>query len=1080
MKFNERYQRAEFLEFLGDFLPEDFVEKEEDIVVSKPRHKEITKAQILGESKLLELSVLEVEHDSENDPRVALATDAFKILADHWIHRALVIFKSKNSENYRFSYLTISLDLNEKNKVTRKYSNARRYSFYLGPNAKIKTPEQQLIKKGHVKDTEDLLNRFSLEVVNKAFYLQIASAFDSLVGELSPKLLLPSTVSHEVNAHKNFAVRLIGRIMFCWFLKQKKSESGPLISDQLLSSTAVENTKGYYHTILEPLFFEVLNTPKTDRGIRDSLYDQVPYLNGGLFSPQHDDYYDLDRSTYSSRHINTLKIEDDWFRDLFALLETYNFTIDENTVFDQELSVDPEMLGRIFENLLAEINPETGSSERKRTGSFYTPRQIVEYMVDQSLLSYLKNKTGIVEERLEALISYDQEDDANNPLTKGEKHKIVEAVIDLRVIDPACGSGAFPVGMLQKIVYILQHVDTDCSVWIDKKLEAIPDLWKQRIQEYYTSHPANYIRKLDIIKGSIFGVDIQPIAVEVARLRCFLTLVVESQIDDSVPNRGIDPLPNLEFKFVCADALMSLPETASKGMFDDHIGIEVLSQIMGDYFTASGSKKEETKLKFTRTQSEIFRSAVAMFGQSTGELTQKLTFWDPFGNTSSSWFDPKWMFGIENGFDVIIGNPPYIQLQKEGGKLAKQYEHSGYEAFEKTGDIYSLFYEKGFELLKRKGHLVYITSNKWMRAGYGKSLRKFFSQKTNPILLIDFAGQKIFESATVDTSILLFSKEENEGKTLACVVKEKVLNNLSVFVRQRGSIGNFKTTESWSILSPIETQIREKIKQTGIPLKNWEININYGVKTGLNDAFIISGDKRKELIDQDPKSEELIRPILRGRDIKRYKYEFNDKYVILAYFDSHKILKDDYPAIYKHLLQYKAQLEQRGQCRYTSSGRPNQNGEYLGQHHWLELDNNPTLKKLDDFYKQKIVWGNLNLRATYSIAEAGMFVNAPCPMIVPASKYLLAVLNSKLADYYIKNLGVTRNGGYFEYKPMFIEKLPVPHISEQLETKFAELVEKRTSASKKDEIDLAERELDRLVYSLYQLTPEEIKIIEKN
>ena len=253
MRFDQTYNQQDFLNFLGTFLPDDFVEKEEDIVIKKDRYKEITKARILGFSESLDLHVLEMDHGHENDPRIAIATDAFKVLADHWVHKALVVFKNKDSENYRLSYLTISLDLNDKNKAVKRYSNARRYSFYLGVNAKIRTPEQQLIKKGKVKDPEDLLSRFSVEVVNKQFYLEVAKFFDELVSSEDQNLTLPGVSHSDTNTRKSFAVRLIGRTMFCWFLKQKKSDNGQLIPDGLLSSKIV--TDNYYHSTLSRYFW---------------------------------------------------------------------------------------------------------------------------------------------------------------------------------------------------------------------------------------------------------------------------------------------------------------------------------------------------------------------------------------------------------------------------------------------------------------------------------------------------------------------------------------------------------------------------------------------------------------------------------------------------------------------------------------------------------------------------------------------------------------------------------------------------------------------------------------------------------
>ena len=307
-----------------------------------------------------------------------------------------------------------------------------------------------------------------------------------------------------------------------------------------------------------------------------------------------------------------------------------------------------------------------------------------------------------------------------------------------------------------------------------------------------------------------------------------------------------------------------------------------------------------------------------------------------------------------------------------------------------------------------------------------------------------------------------------------------MLNNLSVFVQQASNRIPFQDSESWIILSPLEQSIKEKINSIGTPLSEWDIQINYGIKTGLNEAFIISGTKKDELIALDPKSAEIIRPILRGRDIKRYEYTFADLWVILARFGSYQYLEKEYPAIYHHLSQFENKLKQRGQCRYTSSGKVNTAKPYPGQHHWLELDNNPRQEYLDDFSKQKIVWGNLCLSSQFTLADEGMFVNAPSPMIVPGNKYILAVLNSKLGDWYIRQLGVTRNGGYFEYKPMFVEKLPVPQISAEQQKQYIGLVEQllepQTDSNANAKID---QELDQLIFNLYGLSANEIEYIVK-
>ena len=279
------------------------------------------------------------------------------------------------------------------------------------------------------------------------------------------------------------------------------------------------------------------------------------------------------------------------------------------------------------------------------------------------------------------------------------------------------------------------------------------------------------------------------------------------------------------------------------------------------------------------------------------------------------------MFGVKEGFDVVIGNPPYIQLSSDHGKLGDLYKPCRYETFAKTGDIYCLFYERGWQLLKDNGHLCYITSNKWMRAGYGEATRKFFAEKTDPQLLIDFAGEKIFESATVDTNILLFEKSsQNRGKTSCCIGTSDCRKDLSVFVEQSATICAFTSSDSWVILSPIEQSIKSKIEAVGTPLKDWGVNIYRGILTGCNEAFIIDEAKRAEILEncQDTaereRTEQIIRPILRGRDIKRYGYNWAELYLIAThngYRTVPRIDIKDYPAVKKHLDEHWAEISKR-------------------------------------------------------------------------------------------------------------------------------------------------------------------------
>jgi hypothetical protein len=1027
MKLNEKYNPESFVNFIQDFLPEDFNLKEEDIVINKDRYKEITKAKILGFCESLDLHVLEMDHTHDKDPRVAIATDAFKILADHWIHRALVIFKNKDSDNYRFSYLTISLDLNDKNKVVKKYSNARRHSFYLGTNAKVKTPEQQLIKKGKIKDVDDLLNRFSVEVVNKQFYLEVAKFFDELVSIEDQNLILPGVSETDINTRKSFAVRLIGRAMFCWFLKQKKSDNGQLVPDEILSSKVVSDN--YYHNILEPLFFGVLNTSIDARDIRTELFDKVPYLNGGLFNPQTDDYYELDRGTFASKYINTLKISDKWFKEFFELLETYNFTIDENTVFDQELSVDPEMLGRIFENLLAEINPETGSSERKRTGSFYTPRQIVEYMVDQSLVEYFKTKTGIEEKKLTALVSYDLTDDTEYPLDQKEKEQIIDAIESLKILDPACGSGAYPIGALQKIVYILQQVDPDCTMWLNKKLQGVPDLYKQKIINDVKQNPFDYTRKLDVIKNSIFGVDIQPIAVDVSRLRCFLTLVVESEIDDNKPNRGIEPLPNLDFKFVCANTLIPLPKSTETNLFDDHSGITELSKIMSEYFSCNSHRKNELKIKFTNAQKEILEKTISAFGRNTGDLTLKLTTWNPFSNQSNSWFDPEWMFGLQEKFDVVIGNPPYIRVSKIDTGMKKSYKEN-YRTAHGSYDIYTLFFERAFGLLEQNGIYCYITSNKFLIADYAKPLREIMLKETKLISLIDLADcKRVFESALV-SPIIAIGKNTISSEYLVGVIALKDDD-----VERINSIKLIETKNPFAIhlVNKGTSDLMDKIRRNSV-----EFEKIADIRTGVMGFDYWS----LEPFVYNEKKPGFIRLVTNGF-INQYKFSWGIK---------GRLYKKDFTDPY------------------------------------LDIGNvglNENTKDL--FKKKKIIIRGVAQRLTANIDTEGYGILVAVHSAITLdednynSKYLTGLLNSKLLNWvHLKEFYSARiPEGSLKYPISFIKKIPILKASKEQQKRVIDLVSQIYSSESKDLDDL-KHNLDELIMDLYGLNEEEKEIVRNS
>ena len=590
----KEYHIDNFTYVVQDILLPDFVPNKHEVQFN---NKIFNRVALLGESKQCKLNVYEVIlNEGTQNRRVAITQEMFRILRGQGINNALVAFANADMKNYRLSLLTSKYEF-DGDKVVKILSNPRRYSYALGFGSKTKTAYQFLIAKGKVNSLDELIGRFSVEVVNKQFYNEIALSFTKLIGgqrdgkDFEKELSLYGVAS--ANKYAEFAVRLIGRIIFCWFLREKKSENGiPLIPDEILSLDGIRNSNNYYHDVLEPLFFELLNTSlrrRKGKFATEKIYNQIPYLNGGLFSPHNDDQYKYSPATQTGQYGQVI-IPNDWFIDFYKILGEYNFTVDENTTYDIELSIDPEMLGRIFENLLAEINPETGENAKKSTGSFYTPRDIVDYMVDNSILEYLKTKTAIDEKKLKALISYSKDDDYLAVFDNQEKKRIINALYTVTVLDPACGSGAFPIGMLQKIVYILQEIDPEANLWFNKATENVSILLKKEFEKKFNAGSLDYIRKLSVIQNSIFGVDIQPIAVEIARLRCFLSLVIEEVVYDDEENRGINPLPSLDFKFIIANSLIKLDENAQQlSMFENQSHIDELKLVREEYFNADSA-----------------------------------------------------------------------------------------------------------------------------------------------------------------------------------------------------------------------------------------------------------------------------------------------------------------------------------------------------------------------------------------------------------------------------------------------------------------------------------------------------------
>ena len=800
----------------------------------------------------------------------------------------------KNESVLRFSYVSETWGFNKDGIYEKLSTNTKRFTYLLGEGRGCRTAIEQF---GALKNSKlalsDVTAAFSVEALTKQFYKDLYEWYQWAVDPASG-VYFPNNTSIEADDREDIEtkiIRLITRIMFVWFIKQKELVPNKIFDVDFLetilkdfdpNSAVVGN---YYNAILQNLFFGTLNRAIEDEQgnkrkfatnvkkdiktlyryaemftIREDevikLFSEVPFLNGGLFecldktktidgveqAYNYDGFSRNDKKFADGRYRNRAVVPNVLFfepeRGLISILSRYNFTIEENSPEEQQVALDPELLGKVFENLLGAYNPETKETARNQSGSFYTPREIVNYMVDESLISYLGN-TAFVHSLFSPEFVYDK--------TKEDDYKtIADKLKTIKILDPACGSGAFPMGLLNRMIEILCHITPNENI---------------------------YEMKLAIIENCIYGSDIQSIAAQITKLRFFISLICNCEKDATKPNFGIPTLPNLETKFVAANSLIAKKKQVSHNLFENpeiEPTKKELTEIRHEHFSAKTAYRKSTLREKDKQLREKLAKLLAEDNDFAPEDAKQLAAWNPYDqNAVAEFFDPAWMFGVNDGFDIVIGNPPYIQLQNDGGKLAKLYADCNYKTYARTGDIYCLFYERGYQLLKPNGHLCYITSNKWMRAGYGEKTREFFAKNTNPLLLIDFAGVKIFESATVDTNILLFAKAVNEHKTLCAVTNKQnkdSVKNLSVFVQQSGSECEFSNSDSWVILSPIEQSIKRKIEAVGTPLKDWNIQINYGIKTGYNDAFIINTEKRDEILsncqseDERTRTAELIRP----------------------------------------------------------------------------------------------------------------------------------------------------------------------------------------------------------------------------
>ncbi len=820
----------------------------------------------------------------------------------------------------------------------REWSNFKRFTYYVRNNQTNKTFINRLdaadfTTLGKIKEA------FSVEKVTKEFYTEIANWYFWSLKHVK----FPKDAEVDKNGKNIALIRFITRIIFIWFMKQKNLISNVLfnkdeIKKVLKNLSNKEST--YYKAILQNLFFATLNTPIKDRKFRRersfqgknkdymehtyyryhslfnnpddmlNIFKDIPFLNGGLFEcldkskddPSNDTGNEIRIDGFSDKEANQTIFPNELFfsdekevdlnkdygtakkkyktRGLLNILQAYNFTIDENTPADEEIALDPELLGRVFENLLASYNPETASTARKATGSYYTPREIVNYMVDESLIAYLKNKVlegaksfielstqqsdmfgnstrkkqllieeeqlpsrwinkeEKLEKELRKLISYSEE---NTPFADKEIDILINAINTCKILDPAVGSGAFPMGALHKLVLILSKLDPHNNKWKQQQISAIeenitdPKLKHEltaKIEESFSSNELDYGRKLYLLQNCLYGVDIQPIAIQIAKLRFFISLLVDEKVHKGGDNFGIEPLPNLETKLVSANTLIGLSQDTTLKPLEIEKLEKQLFDIRRNYFVTSDEKEKKALERNDRENRQKIKESLIKFGFPL-DYSEKISSWDPYNtNTASGWFDSEWMFGpdVKNGFNIVIGNPPYGANYSDNHK--KYFKQNYFSAHSKNGlkgslDTFSLFIDKSYQTMNINSFLIFIvplaiTSSESMSALHNLLLNNC---ETISISTYSNRPKKIFDNADQRVAILSFIKNHRPTKYLMTTKVNKryevtsvqdLINNLQ-FVN---SIDFIKYGRFPKVGSNIEINILRKIFSIGFNLKS--------------------------------------------------------------------------------------------------------------------------------------------------------------------------------------------------------------------------------------------------------------------
>ena len=980
--------------------------------------------------------------------RKSLRDIAAKYVDQGLIHGALVFYYSQGQDDYRLTFIAKQTYFNESGELVKKETAPKRYTFLLGKNEPCTTAASRLKELADKRTygsiyLTDVTDAFSVERLNKEFFNGYKAQYKKFIDTLS-----------DTKSHRDYVKKLLGRLVFLQFLQKKGWMGVPASNtkweggDKNYLSKLVDNyanNNRLLSDVLEPLFFKTLNE-KRNGDIADSKLGEnikIPYLNGGLFDKDRIDELDI-YFPYS------------YFKELMDFFSQYNFTIDENDPDDSEVGIDPEMLGHIFENLL---------EDNKDKGAFYTPKEIVQYMCRHSVIQYLKTQEPSEQyaEAIEQLIN----DGVVNAIlqNKSVAARFIQLLKEVKVCDPAIGSGAFPMGILYVLYHAIHHLHSHA--------------------EPHGNFDSTQTKR-DIIQNNIFGVDIEQGAVDIARLRFWLALVVDADEPQ--------PLPNLDYKITCGNSLLSrYPIDApienvfveyNKGKKEDEkMTLAKYKELVSNYTNTSNHQTkelfrktiEDIKCAFKTELSKQFKERLAklrgkvimlegptLFGERTKaekaelkKLKEKLNILEKEQEdiqTNKLYVDAfEWRFefpqllddnGVFTGFDIVIGNPPYLRIQGIrdtnpvfAEELVKKY-HSATGSF----DLYATFAERGLQVIRQSGIVNYIMPDKWTNAAFGKGLREVVSEQKAAHKIISFGAYQVFNASTY-TALQWFIPNSEHLEYYQLDRNLETNQELDIYLKSikdnNASIIDAKKLDknSWVLTVGATSTILQKLESHPRRISDIFDKIFQGLATSKDDVYflydcmendenIIGYSKQLDRIINIEKG--LVKPLLKGEDVHRYDNIKTNRYVIFPYkIDNGKAVlytENELSVLFPNGYTYLKECEDI--LRSREKGRFNIDGE------WFQYGRKQGILSAE---KEKLVAPDISMGGNFAYDVDGEFYQTTTiygyikkSEISENYKFWMALLNSRLCWWFLTNTGTTLANGFFRFKPDYIKPFPVP------------------------------------------------------